>query len=165
MVRLRGCLYPSFVSEEAHRNWLWKPMSCIIIHPNNVRSVLGRITFFWWFILLTDLPVGRQDLLVLLKKLIRYIQIKVKRRRKHTYVWQIEERFSVIVCAWYLSSSLSFSSFLDSHILRSHSPSSVSVRSATVTVWHVNVLHLLRLKLRVLLHREGRHNYTLHRNR
>lgn len=30
--------------------------------------------------LLIDLPVGRQDLLVLLQKLIRYIQIKVRRR-------------------------------------------------------------------------------------
>lgn len=30
---------------------------------------------------LTDLPVGRQDLLVLLKKLIKYIQIKVEIRK------------------------------------------------------------------------------------
>lgn len=34
---------------------------------------------FWWCILFTDLPVGRQDLLVLLKKLIKYIQIKVEK--------------------------------------------------------------------------------------
>lgn len=44
------------------------------------------VTFSRWLILITDLPVGRQDLLVLLKKLIKYIQIKVVKERAHLYI-------------------------------------------------------------------------------
>lgn len=58
--------------------------ACITIQSCSVHSVCAGMhyfMFFWWCILLTDLPVGRQDLLVLLKKLIKYIQIKVQKEK------------------------------------------------------------------------------------
>lgn len=57
-----------------------KPTDSCIKNPcpaSNIIYVLAYITLSWWCMILADLPVGRQDLLVLLKKLIRYIQIKV----------------------------------------------------------------------------------------
>lgn len=41
---------------------------------------------------LADLPVGREDLLVLLKKLIRFIHIKVERVIR-TLVWLLSAGF------------------------------------------------------------------------
>uniref|UniRef100_A0A667YZW2 Periostin n=1 Tax=Myripristis murdjan TaxID=586833 RepID=A0A667YZW2_9TELE len=50
-----------------------------------------------------DLPVGREDLLVLLKKLIKYIQIKVKEKQKANHAVcrsKSIHHFSVIHCAF-----------------------------------------------------------------
>lgn len=101
------------------------------------------IMFSWWCILLTDLPVGRQDLLVLLKKLIKYIQIKVEKEKAHVceYVqltfstlFVFGLTFSILLCL------LLYSLFLDFHILRSHSLSSVSFLSDSIATWPVNII-------------------------
>lgn len=79
--------------------------------------------------------MGRQDFLVLLRKLIKYIRIKVK--KKGLYAIQIHKMFFLddFVCLTpfiYLSSVLLFASmFLDLLMLRSHSPSSVSFHRVT----------------------------------
>lgn len=124
------------------------------------------LLFFWRCISITDLPVGRQDLMVLLKKLIRYIQIRVRKREiMHVNMYSS----NVLPClsfASYLSFCFPFSSlFPDILILRSHSLSSVSSLNSSLyglLIW----LRLQQLKKTILFpHREDHHNYSLYSNR
>lgn len=103
---------------------------------------------------LADLPVGRNDLLVLLKKLIRFIHIRVEKKSigisKIAVVAQRVLHLSLF-CA------RSFSLSLDISMLRSRSPFSVSVTN-DVSAWHKPIINC------VLLDREDHHN-TLRRHR
>lgn len=101
---------------------------------------------------LADLPVGRNDLLVLLKKLIRFIHIKVEKK---------SIRFSkiAVVAQKVLHLSLfcahSFSLSLDISMSRSRSSFSVSVLAVPVndmSAWRKTIINC------VLLSREDHHN-------
>lgn len=71
--------------EECSLSRRWEQPTLLYIHATCSQAWMPYVMFFWWCILLTDLPVGRQDLLVLLKKLIKYIQIKVDKEKILVY--------------------------------------------------------------------------------
>lgn len=124
--------------------------TCTVLQENRVWLKCG--TYDVILMTLVDLPVGRNDLLVLLKKLIRFIHIRVEKK-------SIRISKITVVAQWVLHLSLfcahSFSLSLDISMLRSRSPFSVSVLAVPMndmSAWHKPIINC------VLLYREDHHN-------
>lgn len=114
--------------------------SCIHYYTFMQCTLCVGIHFPLICILLTDLPVGSQDLMFILKKLIKYIQIKVWREKTLICMNMCRAKTICLVCLlnhinllfWYVF--LFCSLFLDLLTPRSHSPSSVSFHNVTIAV-------------------------------
>lgn len=83
-----GCIVGVTLYEDGKKPFQQIPYSCTqtctVLHENRVWFKCG--TYDVVLMTFADLPVGREDLMVLLKKLIRFIHIKVKRKSIRMFI-------------------------------------------------------------------------------